>query len=138
MIFLFPSNNSQFLNYFLCFLIVTGYLFYNSIVHRLFGFIFFKNNEFHEYIHYKSIFNKVIGLLLLPIIIIIGLSSKLNINYFIISGIVITLLLYGISMMKVSLIMISKRIHVLHWILYLFSIEILPLIISYKILITIL
>jgi hypothetical protein len=123
---------------FISFILVSSYLIYNSIIHRLFGFIFSRPNDFREYRLYKALFIKLIGLCLLPVIILVGLSSKENVYPFVISGIIITLGLYLLSILKGSLLMVSKNIKVRYWVLYVLCIELLPLIISYKILRTIL
>jgi hypothetical protein len=132
-------QNAQYItNLAICFSIIVSYLLFNSFIHRAFGFVFDRSSEFKEFIHHKSLYNKMIGLVLLPIIIVIGLSSKHNTQIFTQISIILTLLLSTIGLIKGSLTILTKRVSLRHWLLYVLCIEILPLIISYKILRTIL
>ncbi len=99
---------------------------------RFIGFLFDKNDAFSEYLHNTQLYNKSMALLLLPLILgaaymPVGLQSV-----FIFSGITLSILLFVLKIFRGSQIIIRNDVLILYWILYLCTLEILPLIIIYR------
>jgi hypothetical protein len=99
---------------------------------KLVGFIFNSMQIFNEYIHNNYIINKNLGLFLFPLLIAqIYISEKLKFT-FLIAGISLILISYIIRLYRGFQIIIKKDIFLFYLILYLCTLEILPLLLGYK------
>jgi hypothetical protein len=105
---------------------------YRYIINKIFGFVFYQKQVFNEYLHSAFIYYKAMGLFLLPIILLIYIvSEKYRIGLLTI-GTIIIFLLYFINVFKATRIMLQKGILLFYWILYLCTVEFLPIILIYK------
>ncbi len=99
---------------------------------KLVGFIFNSTQIFNEYIHNNYVINKNLGLFLFPLLIgQVYISEKLKV-IFIIAGISLILISYIIRFYRGFQIIIKKDIFLFYLILYLCTLEILPLLLGYK------
>jgi hypothetical protein len=99
---------------------------------KLVGFIFDSTQIFNEYIHNNYIINKNLGLFLFPLLIAqVYISEKLKV-IFLIAGISLILISYVIRFYRGFQIIIKKDIFLFYLILYLCTLEILPLLLGYK------
>jgi len=99
---------------------------------RLVGYIFNSTQIFNEYIHINYIINKNLGLFLFPLLIAqVYIAEKLKV-IFIIAGITLILISYIIRFYRGFQIIIKKDIFLFYLILYLCTLEILPLLLGYK------
>jgi hypothetical protein len=99
---------------------------------KLVGFIFDSTQIFNEYIHNNYVINKNLGLILFPLLIAqVYISEKLKV-IFIIAGISLILISYIIRLYRGFQIIIKKDIFLFYLILYLCTLEILPLLLGYK------
>jgi hypothetical protein len=115
-----------------CFVIIILYYFIRFLINKIVGFLLNQQQVFNEFIHSYFIYLKVMGLALLPLVTII---SFVSVNYrliFLILGTIIIFLLYIISIFRATRIMIKKGILIFYWILYLCTIEFLPIMLLYK------
>ncbi len=102
------------------------------LLFKLVGFIFNSTQIFNEYIHNNYIINKNLGLFLFPLLIAqIYISEKLKV-IFLIAGISLILISYIIRLYRGFQIIIKKDIFLFYLILYLCTLEILPLLLGYK------
>jgi len=100
---------------------------------RLTGFVFNKHSLFAEYIHHTFIFNKGLGIALFPVIATVLFIPPGLITYILISGMFIYLLTFILKALRAYKIIIRKDILLFYLILYLCTLEILPLLLGYKV-----
>ncbi|KPK85829.1 MAG: hypothetical protein AMS27_06470 [Bacteroides sp. SM23_62_1] len=104
----------------------------NQILLLLAGFIFNQQENFMEYLHQILLIYKNIGIFFIPVVLCIAyIQDNLRI-YLIISGIALFLLGYLFRFVKGIQIIIKKDVLLLYLILYLCTLEILPVVIYCK------
>jgi hypothetical protein len=116
----------------ICLGIIISIYVYRYIFSKIFGFILNQIQVFNEYLHSMFMYYKAMGLFLLPLIFFIYVLSE---NYrvaILIIGAIIIFILYVISIFRVTRIMMQKGILLFYWILYLCTVEFLPIILLYK------
>ncbi len=96
------------------------------------GFLFDSSGLFAEYKHNISLYNKILGVLLLPVIV--GLLYAGNSMYvpLIYAGIGLAVVFYLLQLMRGLEIIIRKQFSLFYLILYICAFEILPIIVLYK------
>lgn len=99
---------------------------------RFIGFLFDKNEAFSEYLHNTQLYNKSMALLLLPLILGAAYMPVHLQTIFIFTGITLSIMLFILKIFRGSQIIIRNDVLILYWILYLCTLEILPLIIIYR------
>jgi hypothetical protein len=102
------------------------------LINKLAGFLLDQKQAFNEFLHSNLLYYKVTGLFLLPIASFLFLVSD---QYHIIlasTGIALIFIIYLISIYRATTIMLKKGILLFYWILYLCTIEFLPLLLLYK------
>ena len=98
------------------------------------GFFFDRVKAFSDYIHSISLFNKILGLVFLPLSAgIVFLGDQLA-PLFIYAGLASFVLLYLIRLLRGSNIILENGFSVFYLFLYLCALEIMPLVIVYKLL----
>ncbi len=99
---------------------------------NLVGIVFNSAQIFNEYIHNNYIINKNLGLFLFPLLIMqVYITEKIKI-IFIITGISLIIISYVIRLYRGFQIIIKKDIFLFYLILYLCTLEILPVLLGYK------
>jgi hypothetical protein len=102
------------------------------LILNLVGIIFNSTQIFNEYIHNNYIINKNLALFLFPLLIMqVYINEKLQI-IFIIAGISLVIISYIIRLYRGFQIIIKKDIFLFYLILYLCTLEILPVLLGYK------
>ncbi|MFC2086299.1 DUF4271 domain-containing protein [Bacteroidota bacterium] len=126
-------NNATSLNTFFYILLVLIfiYLFKYSIV-KLIGFIFVENTGFSEYLHNVFLFNKSIGIYILPIIVAVPFIPEPGKEILLKAGIGILISFYFFRIYRGLKIGIKINVSILYLILYLCTLEFFPLLILYK------
>jgi hypothetical protein len=100
----------------------------------LLGFFFDQVKAFAEYIHSISIFNKFLGIILIPVMAGMLIMNEHFAIYFIYTGIGFISLLFIVRVIRGAGIILGKGFSVFYLFLYLCALEILPLLIVYKLL----
>jgi len=119
-----------------CFSFILAIYFSRYLINKIIGFLLNQRQLFDEFIHSIFIYLKVMGLALLPLVVVI---SFIDLNYrsiFLTFGAITISFLYIISIFRATRIMIKKGILIFYWILYLCTIEFLPIILFYKFIVT--
>jgi len=99
---------------------------------NLLGIVFNSTQIFNEYIHNNYIINKNLGLFLFPLLIMqVYINEKIKI-IFLITGISLIIISYIIRLYRGFQIIIKKDIFLFYLILYLCTLEILPVLLGYK------
>ena len=98
----------------------------------LIGFLFDNSKVFSEYIHNISLYNKIYGILLLPLIVGLLYLGDYVYSELIYAGIILGGVFYLLQLVRGLEIIIKKEVSVFYLILYLCALEILPIFVLYK------
>lgn len=100
---------------------------------KFIGWITGYHNEADTYIFIIFLINKIIGICLLPVIFILAFADTPLVNIFVIASfIIIGLMLLVRFLRSYGLLQHRLRVSRFHFLLYIFSLEILPLLLIYK------
>jgi hypothetical protein len=116
----------------LCSVFILCIFFSRYLLNKFIGFILDQKQAFDEFLHSNLLYYKVAGLFLLPVSSFLALIAEKYHFTFILTGIIIIFIIYTISIFRATTIMLKKGILLFYWILYLCTIEILPLLLLYK------
>ncbi|GEM_PF-2492862 len=101
---------------------------------RILGYIFELSNVAKEYILSISLYNKLLGISLFPIIITLPFISPIGKPIFIYLGFFLIVIFFIFRIIRGFQIVFKIKLSIIYWILYLCTLEILPIIIISKIL----
>ncbi|MBK5202304.1 MAG: DUF4271 domain-containing protein [Prolixibacteraceae bacterium] len=122
----------EWINYFF---ITGGIIFFimvKKILYFFMGYITRSSFETSEYVFNMNNYNRVLGLFLFPICISIVFIPRLQQEYLFIIGISIFIFLYFLLLFRGIKILLRKQFPIFYLILYLCSLEILPILYLYK------
>jgi hypothetical protein len=104
------------------------------IVVRIIGYIFDGVKESKEYLHTVFIYNKNLGIFLLPVTLSVPFIADFAIYFLLIIGLIIAIVFYLLRLIRGVKILFRKHVSIFYMILYLCALEILPLLVIYKLL----
>jgi hypothetical protein len=120
-------------NLFLIFLnVIIFYTLLRLVILKMTGFLFLNQTVFSEYIHNTFVINKGIGIALFPVVIMAQYFPYPLISYVLILGMIIYLVAFIYKSFRGYQIIKRKDILLFYLILYLCTLEILPLLLGYK------
>ncbi len=119
---------------FVVIIILLAWLTVRYLVCRLIGLVSLNTTLFDEYFHSILIYNKNIGLFLIPITLGIAYIDPVFNKIFVFIGFGIVLIAYTMRAIRLIRLFISKRISWFYSILYLCALEILPVLLLMKVL----
>ncbi len=134
---LFTNNNSLLMSFFIfmgSLVGVTIYFLIKILLFRSIGFIFSTKEKTTEYLFFVGVVNKTYGIFLTPILVILPFTTSTS--TYVTLGIAVSMyaLLYIIQLLRGFKIILGKVITLFYFILYLCTLEILPVIIAYRLL----
>ncbi|MBP7506898.1 MAG: DUF4271 domain-containing protein [Prolixibacteraceae bacterium] len=130
----YGDNDSSIVLYGICLGAIFGWVIIKFMAYRLTGFIFDTSSETREYIFYLKLGNRVTGLLLFPIAIaLFFIKTDIALVFFIIGGILIVFNIFQGIYRGIQVIG-QKVFSIYYLILYLCTLEILPLVFVWRIL----
>ena len=132
--FLTGFNPSKALTAYLLFLslIFMCYVFKISTV-RILSSVFNMKSAGSEYIYTILLFNKVAGLILFPLVLLIAFARQLNQGFFLYVGFVLLVILLIYRMLRlIQMGLTNSGVSILYLFLYLCTLEILPLVVLIK------
>lgn len=88
--------------------------------------------SFNEYLHSTFLYLKVTGIFLLPLVAVISFVSTPFRPVLLYFGLIVILIFYLVSIFRGSRIMLQKGVLLFYWILYLCTVEFLPIMLLYK------
>ncbi|HEY3372217.1 MAG TPA: DUF4271 domain-containing protein [Prolixibacteraceae bacterium] len=129
----FGIRNSFYV-YLICLGIVIGYFIVKKVLYFLVGIMTESRREVKEYLFSITVFNRVLGLFLLPVTAIIAFVPLYQPELLLFSGLGIILIFYLLSLARGVKIFLRKHFSISYLILYLCTLEFLPLLLVYNIL----
>ncbi len=119
--------------YLVIFGMVLLYYFGKKILYWIVGSMFETLPETHEYLFNIDNFNRSLGLILLPVVILVSFFPSRNPVFIVYSGITIIIILNLTLLLRGIFILLKKQFSIFYLFLYLCTLEFLPLLLIYKI-----
>jgi hypothetical protein len=129
----FGISNSFYL-YLTCMGIVISYFIAKRIIYYLIGILTESKHEVQEYLFSITIFNRVLGLFLVPVSATIAFIPLLQVEPLLFTGLAIIVIFYLLSLIRGGKIFFKKQFSISYLILYLCTLEFLPLVLIYYLL----
>jgi len=120
--------------YLICLLIVIGYFTAKKLIYFILGVLTESTSEVNEYLFSIAVFNRVLGIFLLPVTAIVAFVPITNAELVLIGGLVIIGIFYLMSLIRGGKIFLKKHFSISYLILYLCTLEFLPLLLIYNLL----
>jgi len=118
-----------------CFGLLIAYYLTKSILYRFLGLLIERQLETKEYLFNMSNFNRIAGIFIFPLITFIAFDSFKNTETMLITGIVFLIIIYFLIICRGIGILLRKRVSIFYMFLYLCTLEFLPLLFIYKLVI---
>jgi len=128
------GTSRSFYVYLICLGIVIGYFIAKRIIFYLVGILTESKREVQEYLFSISVFNRVLGLFLLPVSATIAFVPVSQVQPLLLIGLGIIVIFYLLSLIRGSKIFLKKQYSISYLILYLCTLEFLPLLLIYNLL----
>jgi hypothetical protein len=109
--------------------------FFKVSIYRFLGYIFNTKLQTSEFLFHVGVFNKVFGIVILPLLLMIPFVSEMAATVLIQIGLVFFILVYIFQLFKGSKIILRESASLIYMFLYLCTLEILPLSILFKLLV---
>ncbi len=130
----YGDNDSSIVLYGICFGAIFGWIILKFLAYRLTGFIFDTSSDTREYIFYLKLGNRVTGLLLFPIAVaLFFIKTDIAMVFFILGGILVVFFIFH-GLYRGIRVIGQKVFSIYYLILYLCTLEILPLVYVWRIL----
>jgi hypothetical protein len=129
----FGIHNSFYV-YLICLATVVGYFIVKKVLYGLIGIMTECKREVKEYLFNITVFNRVLGLFLLPVTAIIAFVPIYQPELLLYIGLVIITVFYLLSLVRGTKIFLRKHFSISYLILYLCTLEFLPLLLVFNIL----
>ncbi|WP_318351092.1 DUF4271 domain-containing protein [Aquipluma nitroreducens] len=118
--------------YLACLGIVMGYFTAKRIIYYIIGILTESKQEIQEYLFSITVFNRVLGLFLLPVSAIISFIPLSQVEPLLFVGLGIIVISYLMSLIRGAKIFLKKQFSISYLILYLCTLEFLPLFLIYN------
>jgi len=117
--------------YISCLILVIGYFIAKKIIYFLIGILTESKPDVQEYLFCISTHTRVLGMFLLPVTAVIAFIPMTNIEPLFIIGLFVIAVFYLLSLIRGGKIFLKKHFSISYLILYLCTLEFLPLILIY-------
>ncbi len=115
--------------------LILSYGIFKNLLYRFIGYVFEIENQTSEYLFFNSLHNKIFGLAILPIIMVVPYIAKDVLPILFKLGLALFILLYLLQIFRGISIILKNVASLFYLFLYLCALEIIPLIIVYHILV---
>lgn len=132
-IFELASANNKFTFFLMVLAAVLVYFTVKKFLYKVVGLMFETNAETDEYVFNLNNSNRTLGLSLLPLVALISFSPMQTPVYVLIAGVVIVVLFQLVLVLRGIFILLRKQFSIFYLFLYLCTLEFLPLLLIYKI-----
>jgi hypothetical protein len=120
--------------YLACVGIVIGYFLAKKFIYYVIGILTESKNEVQEYLFSITVYNRVLGLFLVPVSATIAFIPLSQVEPLLYSGLGIVIIFYLMSLIRGGKIFLKKQFSISYLILYLCTLEFLPLVLIYNLL----
>ena len=120
--------------YLACLGIVIGYFLAKKFIYYVIGILTESKNEVQEYLFSITVYNRVLGLFLVPVSATIAFIPLSQVEPLLYSGLGIVIIFYLMSLIRGGKIFLKKQFSISYLILYLCTLEFLPLVLIYNLL----
>jgi hypothetical protein len=131
--FQLSGNLKDVLLFVIIFGLTIAYYLVKKMVYILLGKLFSATEETYEYLFNLDNSNKIAGLFLFPIISLIAFNPFKSIGFTVVLGIIILSFFYILLIQRGIFILLKKQFSIFYLFLYLCSLEFLPLLLIYKV-----
>ncbi len=112
---------------------VLSYFFLKKVLYYAVGLVFESVSETNEYLFNVDIFNRTLGIVLFPIVALINYYPADNPLIMVYAGLLATFVFYILLLQRGANILLKKQFSIFYLFLYLCTLEILPLLLIYKV-----
>ncbi len=126
--------SKSYYTYLICLGIVIGYFISKKIVYYIIGILTESKPEVQEYLFSMTVYNRVLGLFLMPVTATIAFVPLTQVEPILYAGLAIVAIFYLMSLIRGGKIFLKKHFSISYLILYLCTLEFLPLILIYALL----
>ncbi len=123
---------SGFVLFLLCMAAILLFFLLKNLLYSLLGFISETRIQTHEYLFNLRNYNKVLAVFLLPLVGLTAWAPVYNPAVFLLTGLIMTVLLYLLTLHRGVVILLKNQFSVFYLFLYLCTLEILPLLLFFK------
>lgn len=123
--------SKSYYTYLICLGIVIGYFISKKIVYYTIGILTESKSEVQEYLFSMTVYNRVLGLFLMPVTATIAFVPLTQVEPILYAGLAIVAIFYLMSLIRGGKIFLKKHFSISYLILYLCTLEFLPLILIY-------
>jgi len=120
--------------YFICLGIVIGYFISKKIGYYIIGILTESKPEVQEYLFSMTVYNRILGLFLMPVTATIAFMPLTQVEPILYAGLAVIVIFYLMSLIRGGKIFLKKHFSISYLILYLCTLEFLPLILIYALL----
>lgn len=122
--------------YLVCVGLVIGYFFAKRILYQIIGILTESRQDTQEYLFNIKIYNRVLGIFLLPVTAIIAFVPMTDPELLLFGGLFVISVFYFLSLARGIKIFLKKHFSVFYLILYLCTLEFLPLLLIFSVLLS--
>ena len=112
--------------------LLSGVLLFRWIIVNMTGFLFGRTRLYREYLYNALIYNKVIGITVIPALIFLAYAGGVLQQIFVWLAIALTMSIYIARIIRGISFSVKKDISILYLILYICALEIVPLLLLYR------
>jgi len=115
--------------------LIVAYFLIKKLIFRFFGFLIEKTGETKEYLFNMNNFARVAGIVLFPVVTIIAFYPFSSIEIPVFAGMIVVGTIYFLLITRGFTILLNKQFSIFYLFLYFCTLEFLPLVLLYKILV---
>ena len=120
--------------YLICLGIVFGYFLIKKTIYHIIGILTESKTEVQEYLFSITVYNRVLGLFIMPVTATIAFIPLANAEPMLYAGLAVIAIFYLMSLFRGAKIFLKKHFSISYLILYLCTLEFLPLVLIYVLL----
>lgn len=125
--------NDNLLLFAVSFGVVTGYFILKKMAYYFIGLVFESVSETSEYLFNLDNFNRTVGIVLFPVVVLINYYPYENPVFVVVAGILMVTVFYAFLLQRGILILLRKQFSIFYLFLYLCTLEFLPLFLIYNV-----
>ena len=123
---------SDFIVYLICFSAIYIFLLFKELIYKTLGFVSETQSDTSEFLFNVKNHNKVLAILLLPLIGFTAWSPAWDPKLFLFTGLILFVLFYLLYLIRGMKILLKKQYSIFYLFLYLCTLEFLPWVLIYK------